>query len=155
MYALILHEVLGAAGLNFKPYAAWRRRSLLPMSPSPRLARRSLDEAHQHHPGTRRTPSILHCCALRGGIDLCSFWADNNKNRVIRADANGHTQFFFRRYPDIDACYTIESMLDLNLRSGIQSNEYNFGNWSKSFTYFHNSYQIYQGYELSTRGKNA
>lgn len=25
-YALTLHEVLGAAGLNFKPYAAWRRR---------------------------------------------------------------------------------------------------------------------------------
>ena len=29
-YALTLHEVLGAAGLNFKPYAAWRRRALLP-----------------------------------------------------------------------------------------------------------------------------
>ena len=68
-----------------------------------------------------RTPSILHCCALRGGIDLCSFWADNNKNRVIRADANGHTQFFFRRCPDIDACYTIEYMIDLNLRCGVQT----------------------------------
>ena len=29
--------------------------------------------------------------------------------------------FFFRRCPDIDACYTIEYMLDLNLRSGIQT----------------------------------
>ena len=58
-YALTLHEVLGAAGLNFKPYAAWRR-ALLPMPPPTRLARRSLHEAHQYP-----TPHPLHTALLR------------------------------------------------------------------------------------------